>query len=167
MSTYQSTVLHDINKDYQGYNVKVMHNEEDGAALATQVQDLTDGEMHFGQFRMESSCLVNDEKKIAIVLPEKILEERDLFNKVKNEMEFVSDKIDFIIKKSESDIHYGVRENNMKGIVELNGKKFKVFEEQPSAYGDATRALLVQQKQEKLKVSKKQSLGRKNRNGLN
>ena len=160
---YQATLIHDLSEDYPDFKVLVMHNEKEKHHLATQVEVLTEGDLTYGQFQQESGYLINKFEKIAIILPEKALEERHLFENIKKEFDFSTKDVEFIIKKSLSDIEYYTRENNEKGDLELNGKSFKVFEQQPSGPGDRARALIVKNEAPKIKVKAKNQRSNKNK----
>jgi len=135
--------MYEIGEEYPDHKLLVMHNDEDRKAYATQVQDLTNDELRYGDFKSENGYLVNEESKTVILLPEKALAEITLFNKVKSDFDFSADKVNFTIKQDEGDINYLVRENNLKGKVDLDNKTYKVFEQKPSATGDATTAILL------------------------
>lgn len=140
---YQLAVSHDLQEDYPDFDIKVMHNEEENSALSSQVNELTNGKLSYGDFEHESSYLINKEKKIAIVYPEKIIEEQNLFKVAQSEFDFSDKDMSFLIKKSESDINYMVRENNKKGEMSFNGKHYSVFEDYKSHPDDRGVAILV------------------------
>lgn len=152
VDSYQIAKVGELSKEYPEHNALVMHNNEEGKHISTQVEKLTEGELSYGEFKHGNGVLVNDKHKLVIVMPEKHLEELDLFSKVKEQFSFVSDDINFVMKKSLSDINYLVRENNEKGDIELNGKSFKVFEAKPSGRGDQTNAYIVKNETPKIKV---------------
>lgn len=140
---YQIAVAHDIKEDYPDFDVKVMHNEEEKSALSTQVSTLTEGKLSYGDFEHESGYLINKERKIAIVYPEKIIEEQNLFKVAQSEFDFSDKNMSFLLKNSESDINYMVRENNKKGEINFNGKHYSVFEDYKSHPDDRGVAILV------------------------
>ena len=156
MNIYQIAKVHDLSEDYPDFKILSMHNEDERSEVATQVEDLTNKEFRYGDFEVEYGYLINKKNKLIIVDSEKHLEDLHLFDTIKNELDFNSDKISFIKKKSKSDINYSLRENPA-GEVKLNGKEYEVFEQIPAAYGDAANVYIIEkeaQKQE-LKSRKK------------
>lgn len=158
---YQMKLIAELGKHNKGFQIKTMKEFEDNIdrTFATQVKQLTDEKMSYGNFEIEEGHLINKEKKLIIILPEEKLFELQLFKNIKKEYKFDTENINFIIKKSEGDINYLVRENNEKGSIELDGRKYKVFEEKPSSYGDATNVLLL--KTEKPTIKNKRSNSKK------
>jgi len=133
--------LLEISENHRKHKVLMMHNNEDRKAFSTQVQDLTNNKLSYGDFESDNGFLLNKANTLIIVLPEKHLEELALFEKVKSEFGFK--KVNFQIKESESEINYLVRENNQVGLIALNNKAYKVFKQNPSATGDATTVILL------------------------
>jgi len=155
VDVYQISKLHDIAEDLPGYNTLLMHNKEEDSSMPIQIDKLTEGELMFADFRHEKGYLVNDKHKLAIIMPEKDLEEQHLFSEIKNKFDFSSDNLVFITKKSASEINHLVRENHEKGDIELNGKSFKVFEHKASGNGDQTRVMILKNETPKIKVKAK------------
>jgi len=126
------------------YQVMFMHNGEERKAFASQVSDLTNGKLHLGSFEHNSDFLLNKESKLIIVLPEKALQERALFNQVKESFDFYSDNLVPSFKTDRSDINYLTRENNELGLTHHNGKAYRVFKENPPAIGDSAKAIMLE-----------------------
>ncbi|WP_373942846.1 hypothetical protein L0991_03605 [Vibrio chagasii] len=126
------------------YQVEFMHNNEEHKAFASQVSDLTNGKMHYGDFEHSDGFLINKESKLIIVLPEKALQERALFNQVKETFDFHSEKLVPSFKSDRGDISYGIRENNELGLTQHNGKTYRVYKENPPAIGDSAKAIMLE-----------------------
>ncbi len=154
---YQLAVSHDLKEDHPDFDIKVMHNEEEKSALSTQVSILTEGKLSYGDFEHESGYLINKEEKIAIVYPEKLIEEQHLFKVAESEFDFSDKNMSFLLKESESDINYMVRENNKKGEMNFNGKHYSVFEDYKSHPDDRGVAILVKTNKETIENKNKKT----------
>lgn len=152
---YQLAKVHDLSEDYPDFKILAMHNEDERSEVATQVEDLTNKELRYGDFKVEEGYLINEENKLIIVDREKHLEDLHLFKIIENELDFNSDKISFIKKKSKSDINYSLRDNPT-GEVKLNGKEYEVFEQIPAAYGDAANVYIIQKEAPKQELKSRQ-----------
>ncbi|MBM24287.1 MAG: hypothetical protein CL760_01085 [Chloroflexi bacterium] len=151
MNMYQIAKVHDLSESHPDFKILAMHNEDERSEVATQVEDLTNKELKYGDFEIEHGYLINKENKLIIVDRESHLENLHLFKVIENELDFNSDKISFIKKKSKSDINYLLRDNPT-GEIKLNGKEYEVFEQMPAAYGDCANVYIIQKdspKQEK------------------
>ena len=112
-----------LNDKFKGYQIKLMHNEKENGALASQVEKITNGDLTYGQFRHEIGFLYNELEKIAIVMPERVIKDAKLIQAAKD----VSNKdANYIIKKDLSDIDYLARENHA-GEVSIDGSKHDLF----------------------------------------
>lgn len=160
---YQLTKLHDLSEDYSDYSIHTMHNGDEKSTISEQVETLTNGTLKYGHFKHGDGFLINEVTNTLIILPEKSLEERHLFEIAKEKLDLGTDKIEFIIKKSESDIDYLTRENNKKGFLEVNNKIFSVFDKKPSAQGDATTVYLVKQEDPEVVLKEKTQFKSKNK----
>ncbi|MGY6414861.1 hypothetical protein [Vibrio parahaemolyticus] len=139
------------------YQVMFMHNGEERKALATQIEDLTNGKHSFGDFEIEDGFAINKGSMMVIVLPEKSLHERALFKHVSESFDFGydADKLVPSFKSDPSLINYGVRENNNLGLTHFNGKTYRVFKENANAVGDSPTAIMLEL--DKSKVDEKLS----------
>lgn len=155
MNMYQIAKVHDLSEIHPDFKILTMHNEDERSEVATQVEDLTNKELRYGDFKVEYGYLINKEKKLIIVDREKHLEDLHLFKTIENELDFNSEKISFIKKKSKSDINYSLRDNPT-GEVKLNGKDYEVFEQLPAAYGDTANVYIIQKEAPKQEQKSRQ-----------
>nr|WP_075498310.1 hypothetical protein [Moritella viscosa]SHO15779.1 Thermoregulated motility protein [Moritella viscosa] len=131
-----------IQQEQPHLKVIAMHNNEERKAFATQTEDLTG--LRYGAFEHQDGYLVNEEHNIAVLLPEKNLQELAAFNQVKEQFNLSSAKVDFVVKQQMEDINYIVRENNGLGVIVGKKQTYQAFEERPSAHGDATKIILLE-----------------------
>lgn len=151
---YQNEKFKMLEKEYGDCKIHLMHNEAEKSELATQVAEITNGVLHYGNFKHEDGFLINELTKTVIVLPEKSLEEQALMKKVTKDFDFNPKKINFIIKKSSADINYLVRENGHEGDIEFNNKTYAVFSENASASGDNDNVYLLKKENIKLETKR-------------
>lgn len=160
--TYQEKEFNNLKEAYPDFNIMVMHNEEERYQLATQVSDLTNGNMHFGDFKFNQNSLINENEKTIIILTEKALFEKALFEKVKSEflidLKGVNvDGLTFSIKDDISKIDYITREENQKGSFDFEGRNYNVYFKKGSHAQDQSTFILL----DNGAVSLKESLDRK------
>lgn len=139
----QNDLAIELNETHPQYRVLKMHNNEENRTLSEQVETLSNNALRLGDCDYEEGYLVNHQNMLAFVIPEKNLEQKALFEDAQSKFNFSSDKITFQFKDSEGDIDYLVREKHQKGIVELKGQYYQVFEKKPDAHGDATTAVFL------------------------
>ena len=141
---YTALLLSELKEKHPDHQILKMHNEEDRKAYSTQVEDLTNNKLTFGNFKSEKGYLINKDKSLIIVLPEAALVENNLINQVKENFNFSTLNNNFLIKQDVGDIDYLVRENNMKGEIEIDNTTFQVFEKKPLSNGDKGVVYLLQ-----------------------
>lgn len=78
---FTEKTMQELADTYPKYKLLTMHNDEDRKAFATQIEDLTNGKLSYGDFEIKDGFLINEDNQLIIVLPEKHLEERALFKK--------------------------------------------------------------------------------------
>ncbi|MGF1807097.1 hypothetical protein L4C31_17790, partial [Aliivibrio sifiae] len=143
INKFQNDLAIELNETLPSYRVMEMHNNEDNRTLSEQVETLSNNTLRLGDCDYEEGYLVNHQNMIALVIPEKNLEQKALFEDAQSKFNFSSDKITFQFKDSEGDIDYLVRENHQKGFVELKDQYYQVFEKKPDCHGDATTAIFL------------------------
>ncbi len=91
---YQLAKVHDLSEDYPDFKILAMHNEDESSEVATQVEDLTNKKLRYGDFKVEEGYLINEENKLIIVDREKHLEDLHLFKIIDFYVEFTQSAID-------------------------------------------------------------------------
>ena len=139
---FQTELLTNLENEFPSFTVLVMHNEQKRSAFATQVEDLTNNVLTYGDFKHECNYLINTDEKTIIILTEDSIQKKALFSLIANTFKF-DEPLDYIIKKSLCDIDYMVRDNNCLGDIMFLNELYTLFRKAPDCQGDLGKIFIV------------------------